>query len=485
MTDSPAGAPPRDILGRLDGARRSAGWGGKALLVCLLALLMAIPGMFVFGLVAERSHRADGVVAEVSNLQGGMQRILGPLLVAPYTYVAEKGVTRGGWYIVSPETGGASAEVKTHALHRGIFDVPVYDVTADFKATFAPRSAEANLPSQARIDWSRARIVIGFSDLRGVKDDLTGIYKDSAGETRVAFSPASGINLGEEGAVSDATDAGMLARAAAGESSRYGLVEAPAAAVVETHGPGTFSAHLHFAGAKRLGLLPFAKTTQIDIRGDWLSPSFDGGFLPMTRALGDKGFSAAWHVPFIARGLADRGDTDAISVSALSAKDLGVTFARANNPYDNVTRALKYAVMFVGLVFLTFFVFEALSGKRLHPAQYVLIGLAQMVFYLLLLSLSEYVGFDLAFAAAAVATVVLISLYAGWAFGESRFRLRALVIFTAVYTLIYLLMRLDDFALLAGSVASFVGLSTAMYLTRNIEWYGGRQGPTESGAQNG
>ena len=110
----------------------------------------------------------------------------------------------------------------------------------------------------------------------------------------------------------------------------------------------------------------------------------------------------------------------------------------------------------------------------MHPAQYVLIGLAQMVFYLLLLSLSEYLGFDIAFAAAAVATVGLIGLYAGWAFSSGAYRLRALAIFSLVYALIYLLMRLEDFALLAGSIASFIGLSVAMFLTRDIDWYGGR-----------
>jgi inner membrane protein len=130
-------------------------------------------------------------------------------------------------------------------------------------------------------------------------------------------------------------------------------------------------------------------------------------------------------------------------------------------------------------VFLTFFVFEALSGRRLHPAQYLMIGFAQMVFYLLLLSLSEYVGFDWAFAGAAVATVGLIGLYAGAAFRSRVYQVQALLIFSVVYGLIYLLMRLDDFALLAGSIASFVGLSLAMYLTRNIDWYGGKaEAPT-------
>jgi inner membrane protein len=163
-----------------------------------------------------------------------------------------------------------------------------------------------------------------------------------------------------------------------------------------------------------------------------------------------------------------------VSLLELGRKDLGVSFVPANNPYQFVMRALKYAVMFIGLVFLTFFVFEALSGRRLHAAQYVLIGLAQMVFYLLLLSLSEYVGFDWGFAIAATATVLLIGLYAGAAFRAARYRIQAIVVFSLVYGLIYLLMRLEDFALLAGSVAAFTGLTAAMWLTRNIDWYGGK-----------
>jgi inner membrane protein len=176
----------------------------------------------------------------------------------------------------------------------------------------------------------------------------------------------------------------------------------------------------------------------------------------------------------MARGLAAEGPSDAVSLLELGRKDLGVSFVPANNPYQFVMRALKYAVMFIGLVFLTFFVFEALSGRRLHAAQYVLIGLAQMVFYLLLLSLSEYVGFDYGFAIAATATVLLIGLYAGAAFKAARYRIQAIVVFSLVYGLIYLLMRLEDFALLAGSVAAFTGLTAAMWLTRNIDWYGGK-----------
>ncbi len=457
---------------------RSADWGGKALLVCALALLMTIPGMFVWALIGDRTHRADGATAEVSRLQGGAQQVLGPLLIAPYSIAPaiKGGDAATGWYVVSADTGTANVAVDTDTKHRGIFDVPVYTATADITATFSKPPAAPNLPARAVVDWSAARIVLGFSDLRGGKLDPTATIETPAGRKTVSFAPASEISLGAPTSGEGETDRRRGSEPAV--EGRFGLVSTPAAPLLEG---GVLTTRLKFSGAQRIAVMPFAKSTEIAVAGDWGSPSFNGGFLPTGSTVSGGKFTAHWSVPFMARGLAAEGTSEALSLSDLGTRDLGVTFLRTNDPYQNVTRALKYAVMFIGLVFLTFFVFEALSGSRLHPAQYVLIGLAQMVFYLLLLSLSEYIGFDLGFAVAAVATVLLIGLYAGTAFKAIRYRVQALVIFSTVYGLIYLLMRLEDFALLAGSIAAFVGLTAAMWLTRNIEWYGGRvdQTPTE------
>lgn len=448
--------------------RKAADWGGKAIVVFALAFLMAVPGVFVFALIAERSSRSEQAVAEVSALQGGSQRVLGPMLAVPYAFAPnDKGEQAvGGWYLISPETGSAKLTMTTETRHRGLFEVPVYAVKADIEARFGDLPAAYDLPTGATLNWSQARWIMGFSDLRGAKSDILGSFTPvgaaaaAAPGGPLAFAPASGIDLGAaiNPSVGDPRPTGM------------GLVSAPAGPSAQ--GPGTFRASFRFTGAQRLAVLPFAKSTHVEMVGDWGAPSFDGGFLPETRNTAARNFSAVWNVPFIARGLAAHGVSGALNPAALAEKDTGVSLVQSNNPYKNVTRALKYAVMFVGLVFLTFFVFEALSGRRVHPAQYILIGLAQMVFYLLLLSVSELIGFDLAFAAASVPTVLLIGLYAGWAFKGRAYQIQALVIFSTVYGLIYLLMRLEDFALLAGSLAAFIGLSAAMWLTRNIEWYG-------------
>jgi inner membrane protein len=139
--------------------------------------------------------------------------------------------------------------------------------------------------------------------------------------------------------------------------------------------------------------------------------------------------------------------------------------------YRSITRSLKYVLLFLGLVFLTYFLFEVTSGKRVHPAQYVLVGTAQIIFYLLLLSIAEKIGFDFAYLIAAGGTVTLLSVNAAWIFTSRSQGMRALAVFSLLYSLIYMLLRLQDDALLIGAIASFVAVAAAMYFTRKIDWY--------------
>jgi inner membrane protein len=227
---------------------------------------------------------------------------------------------------------------------------------------------------------------------------------------------------------------------------------------------------LRFTGAERIAILPYGRTSTVEVTGDWPDPSFNGGFLPTDQRVSDSGFRANWSVPFIARGVADSGSPELIS--RLGGSDLGVSFVEPANAYQSVSRSLKYAVLFVGLVFLTFFVFEVTTGRRVHPAQYVLVGLAQIIFYLLLLAIAEHLGFDLGFLIAAIATVLLISAYAQWTFDSRRQGIRALIVFALLYGGIYVLMRLEDYALLVGAIASFLAIAAVMWFTRRIDWYG-------------
>ena len=180
-------------------------------------------------------------------------------------------------------------------------------------------------------------------------------------------------------------------------------------------------------------------------------------------------------MPYLARNVAAAQASPSLSFDALFSRDMAVKLVKEDTAYRFIARSLKYSPLFIGLVFIAYFLFEVSSGKRVHPAQFILIGLAQAVFYLLLLAFSEHIGFDAAFGVAAVAAVGQIGLYAGAVFGSKAYAMRALAVFAGVYVLLYVLMRLEDYALVVGAIASFVAIALTMWMTRNVDWYGGAQ----------
>lgn len=435
----------------------SRSMGVKLLVVSVLALLMTIPALFVQGLVGERTQRAKEVAREVGGMLGGSQTFLGPVLAIPYVIPATPAkASEPGVYLVSPVHADATIVVKTEERHRSLFKVPVYQSDLTLNASFDLTGVPAYAPEGAVLDWNRAEFLVGASEARGALADATmSVSGKSESFTPAATLAALTVETGQ-GAGIPLTFFGVRAAEAARPSAVFQV-----------------SATLKFSGAQRLGILPYGRTTQASIKGDWPNPSFGGGFLPVKRTISSQGFTAEWSVPFIARGVQSEGGTGVIT--RLGQAGMDVAFLELVDPYQSVTRSLKYALLFIGLVFLAYFIFEVVAGKRMHPAQYVLVGVAQCVFYLLLLSIAERIGFDLAFAVAATATVVLISSYAGWVFESRKWGWQALVAFSFLYGLIYVLMRLEDQALLVGALASFATIAAVMYFTRKIDWYA----PTE------
>ncbi len=446
--------------------------GLKLLLVCLLALVMSIPALFVFMLLGDRTHRAEEVTREVGGLMGGPQTFLGPVLAIPYTTPPAKAgdAPDRGVFVVFPTSGKADVGSHSEVRQRSLFKVPVFQADVGFQAAFDLTGVAAKAPEGSTLDWSRAEFLVGASDARGAQSD---VLFTAAGKP-LAVAPATVLAEGFIAASRDPSDPASAASAAlaaattGNDNMKY--FGASAAGLAAPDAKFDTTARLKFSGAERLAVLAFAKTTTVTARGDWPSPSFDGGFLPNKRTVTDKGFTASWSVPFIARGVP--AWVDSRSLAKLGGGALGISFVDPANPYQSVARSLKYALMFVGLVFLAYFLFETTQRRRVHPAQYVLIGLAQVVFYLLLLSIAERIGFDLGFLVAASATVSLISAYAGWVFESRRQGFIALAAFTLLYGLIYVLMRLEDLALLVGALASFAAIALAMYVTRRLDWYG-------------
>ena len=435
----------------------SRSMGVKLIVVGALALSMTIPGIFVSGLVQERSERAADVVRQISDYAGGQQIFLGPTLLIPYRIPAQSKTdfARFGTYVVSPATASALVRTTTEERHRSLFKVPVYRAEVAFDAAFDLAGVPTATPDRAELDWSRAEIVVGVSNPRGALADAT---LTSGGKT-TTLAPAQA-----------ASDLPLCTAQDQNCALKVSLLGGTADLPIKSGARFSVASSLSFSGAQRIAIMSYGKTTHVMARGDWPNPSFDGGFLPVRRNVQGSGFTAEWSVPFIARGVRAEGSAEAFP--ALAATQLGTSFVEVADPYQSVDRSRKYALLFVGLVFLSYFVFEVTGGKRVHPAQYLLTGLAQIIFYLLLLSLAERLGFDWAFALAGAATVSLLSINAAWVLASRAHGVRALAIFTLLYASIYMLLRLEDNALLVGAIASFLAIATTMYFTRKIDWYG-------------
>lgn len=443
------------LQSRPSGLFGSLSMGVKLIIVCCLALFMTIPSFFVSGLVNDRTRRAGDVVKEISSHVGGPQTFLGPTLAIPYTVPAQSPAdsTKHGVYLVFPAQASAVLKTTTEERHRSLFRVPVFHADLKLDADFDVSGVPAAAPQGANLDWSHAEIVVGVSDARGALADAT-LTTDAKTITLVPAEIAENFFIGRDQS----------------QHIQLSLFGAKIGALAAPDSKFHVTSALRFSGAERIAVLAYGKTTHLTAQGDWQNPGFDGGILPVHHNITDQGFTAEWSVPFIARGVRAEGTGE--SILGLDATALGVSFIELADPYQSVNRSLKYVLLFLGLVFLSYFVFEATTGKRVHPAQYILVGIAQIIFYLLLLSFAERIGFNYGFILAGAATVILLSLNAGWIFTSRLQGARAFVIFTLLYTLIYQLLTLEDNALLVGAIASFLAVAAAMYFTRRIDWYG-------------
>jgi inner membrane protein len=445
---------------------RGRSLGVKLILVGALAFLLWIPAMLIYGLVFERSTRAESVKQEIYDLAGGEQTISGPVIIAPAIVDTGKrredgeSITESMFFVFTPRSLSIDADVAVTQRKRSIYEATIYDSDIVMSGKFAALTPP-QLPSDIReIQWERAIIAVKLGDnraLKGIRD--TPQLKVNGAQAAIAFEP--GINM-----------------SAAGRFGTEHAIGAPgisaAFPVADPRSEFSFELTLPMSGGGALYFAPVGEETAVALKADWPDPSFQGAYLPDERAISGEDFTAEWRIPYLARNLPRSFPADA-SLSQLDiGKAFGVDFIDAASPYQSVNRALKYALMFLGIVFLTFFLFEATTGVRAHAAQYILLGMTQVIFYLLVLAFAEHIGFEKAFAGTAAATVLLSGAYAATVFHSFWRGMLALIAFSGAYGLIYLLMKSEDYALLIGSVSAFGAIALTMYVTRSLDWYGGR-----------
>ncbi len=424
----------------------------KALFAAFLAAALVIPLQMIRSLVDERQQRRDAAIAEVTEKWGGAQTIAGPMLTVPYrvTRPDKDGVARTtiDRAQLLPDRLKIEGTLTPSVRHRGIFEVVLYRLDVAAAGSFPPLDPRSLGIAPEDVLFSDAVLSVGLTDTRGIKSRLEVKWDGTA----VAFRPGPGGN--------PLFDAG---------------VHAPIAGLDVRPGPHSFAFSLTLQGSQTLSLAPLGVETDVSLRSPWPHPSFVGAFLPETRTVAASGFSASWRVSHFGRSYAQQWRLGAGGVEDASARigksTFGVALFLPADNYQQSTRALKYAVLFIVLTFGAFFLFEVFGELALHPLQYLLVGLALSLFYLLLLSISEHVRFGAAYAAAAVATVLVVTGYCAAILGR---RSRAAVIaglLAGLYGYLFVLLRVEDYALLMGAAALFVILAAVMYLTRHVDWY--------------
>ena len=438
----------------------------------VLVLVLLIPLSRVKELVSERLHRADGAKKEIASIWGGRQEIGGPVIVVPYRvrYTDAKGIARELEQKARflPDSLKISGKLLPELRHRGLFETVVYRLQLHVEASFPPPDFGAWSIPPEDVRWEKAALGVGVPDLRGIRGDATLRWD---GRT-VPFAGGS-------------ADPRMW-----GSGLTAAIPLAPPAPGATEH---AVSFDLGLQGSDDLRFLPFGRETVVDLESAWSSPSFTGAFLPEQRTTSEKGFTARWRISWLGRSYpqqwrdpefssADRVEEGGVTASdaiqqAVCGSAFGVGLYLPADSYQKTERSLKYAILFVVLTFATFFLYELLAPVELHPVQYLLVGAAICLFYLLLLSISEQAPFPLAYAISSAAIVVLIS---GYSAAILRGRLRALVLgglLGLLYGYLYVLLQAEDQALLLGSVGLFAILGTLMYLTRRIDWgKGGMEG---------
>jgi inner membrane protein len=429
----------------------------KAAMVGGLALVLMIPLVMIQGTVSERQSLRNGVIADIARSATGAQKVMGPILVVPYreriehlkkneqtgtTTVEIEFVDR--FVTLPPERLQIAGGVTTQERYRGIHKALLYNSALAFKGSFTVPEQFGLADRQHRIQWGRPYLALGVADIRGIKAQPRLRWQ---GASR-PFAPGA-----RHGVV--------------GSGIHAPLDELPAAA-----GVYEFAFELDLQGMERLEFVPVGRDTTVDLRSPWPHPSFVGRFLPETRTVTDKGFDARWRASHFSTNVEQLlRECGGHECSALLETSLGVAFIEPVDIYLQAERAVKYGVLFVGLTFAAFFLFELFKQLAIHPIQYGLVGIALAIFYLLLLSMSEHMSFGLSYVCAATACVGLLGFYAAYVLKSVRRAMGFAGLLGTLYGVLYVLLQLEDLALLMGSLLLFAILAAVMVLTRKVDWY--------------
>jgi len=416
----------------------------KSFFIGMLMLLLLIPTAFILSLVSERQSRQQEAVSEISSKWAGSQTVTGPVIGIPYNEMMtsdNKTTEVRKWAYFLPDKLDMQARIVPEKRYRGIYQVIVYTATLQVKGSYdSLRLTELGIrPEQIR--WNEAAVFFDISDVQGLKEEMTLHLAGSS----LDLVPAK-----------FSTD-----------QFKNSLSAALPAAIAGTHGPLEFSATVVLKGSGNLLFVPAGKTTTVKTTSSWPDPSFAGSYLPDVRTVKDNGFEADWKVLYLNRNFPQQWKE---VEHDLDKSSFGVNLIVPVDSYQQTTRSVKYSILIILLTFTAFFLIEWVYRRTIHAIQYILVGLALCLFYTLLLSFSEYIGFNNAYLIAALATMFLIAWYVRSILRSSKMAVFIGLLLTLLYGFIFTLIQLQDYALLMGSVGLFITLGIVMYFSRKIKW---------------
>jgi inner membrane protein len=421
-------------------------------------LLVIVPLWGAAGLVnqsiGEREDLRTQAEKEISDKWGNDQVLSGPVLVIPWDEIGSESSEESGRTVYHqvvhrhsaaflPEHFQVEGSLRPEIRRRGIFETVLYVADLDLKGDFAAPDLRSLGIDPAHAHMDKAFLSMGLTDTRGLVENPAVIWK---GRER-SFAPGPGDSSPFSHGF-QAKDLGL------GSPKKL-----------------DFHCHLILNGSRTLKIAPVGRISTVNLRSPWPDPSFCGDYLPTSRNVGAQGFQADWKVLELARDFPQAWRDQQVDDQKLNDASFGVGLIRTASTYQQSGRATKYAILFLVLTYSVFFLFEARGGSRVHPIQYLLVGAALVVFYLLLLSLSEQLGFNVAYGLSSAATLMLIWSYVRTVLGDPGRARLLLAVLSGLYGYLFVILRLDDYALLMGSVAIFGSVAALMWLTRNIDWY--------------
>jgi inner membrane protein len=427
----------------------------KMIMVGFLTLFLLIPLQLVKELITERSQRKKDVVNEVTQLWGTDVVFYGPILKIPFKRYEEFNVSNGKAITVQnkvitdyayffPEKLNNKSNVqKNTSLKRGIYNNVVYTANMHFQGQFGSAHFEKLGIKAEDVLWDKATIVVKTTNLKSIKSDLV-------------------LNVSNQKLQFESKDE---------QDTFYGTLETNEFNYSELakNGTANFEFDMKYNGSNSIKFIPIGKTSTVNIDSDWDSPSFEGAFAAndTTKTYNKKGFHADWKILDINRSFSQQHKS---KIPNLNEYAFGVKLIDTVDEYQQNERASKYGFLVIGLTFLIFFLIQSISKISIHIFQYCMIGLALIMFYTLLIGITEHSSFTLAYVVAGSSVVAMITLYSISVLNNRKFPYFIGAALTGLYTFIYVIIQLESYALLVGSIGLFLILGAVMYFSRKIDW---------------